>query len=123
LPKAWFSASFGSLNDLRKREPSQWRLSRCEFRGQQSRMPVGRADALLPEDAPLEPMPVFAPAEPLVVPLLMPPELPVPLEPVLLALPAVPLPVVPLEPPVPVELPLVPLALPVVPDTFDDVRI
>jgi hypothetical protein len=84
-------------------------------------MPVGRADALLPEEAPLPValLPVLVPAEPVVVPLLMPelplvPELPVPLA----------LPVVPLElPVVPVELPLVPLELPVVPDTFDEVRI
>ena len=64
-------------------------------------MPLGRAEALFPADAPLpvEPLPVFVPAAPVVVPPLMP---------------------------VPLELPLVPelpLALPVVPDTFELLRI
>ena len=64
-------------------------------------MPLGRAEALFPAEDPLavEPLPVFVPAAPVVVP---------PLMPVPLALPVVP------------ELPL---ALPVVPDTFELLRI
>src|SRR3954451_17111371 len=107
-----------------KRAASPAALPFCgRFSDQQSRMPVGRADALFPAEAPLpvEPVPVFVPAAPVVVPPL------IPLEPLVPLVPVVPLvlPVTPVELPVPVPLELlpVPLALPVVPDTFDVVRI
>jgi hypothetical protein len=75
-------------------------------------MPVGRADALLPDEAPLPValLPVLVPAAPVVVPLLMP-ELPLVPEPLVPEPLVPPVPLVELEPPVPDPLvpdPLVP---------------